>query len=69
MGGEDAQVTPLRLGLLIAAGLALAAFPFLRYAHLGHSARPHIDHAPRHDDPPVMVGDHHIEGDAAGEKN
>jgi hypothetical protein len=54
-------VTPLRIGLAVAAGLALAALPFLRYLHLGHPALPHSDHAPRHGGALVMVGEHHVE--------
>ena len=54
-------MTPLRLGLAVGAGLALGALPFLRYAHLGHDAVPHANHAARHGGELVMVGDHHLE--------
>ncbi len=33
-------MTPLRVGLAIAAGLAVSTLPFLRYVHLGHFALP-----------------------------
>lgn len=54
-------MTPLRIGLAVAAGLALGALPFLRYVHVGHSALPHTDHAPRHGGTLLMVSDYHIE--------
>ena len=54
-------MTPLHIGLAIAAGLALSAMPFLRYIHVGHALLPHTDHAPRHGAQLRIVADDHID--------
>lgn len=53
------RLAPARLALAVAAGLALAALPFLRYAHFGAGA--HADHEPHHGGQLGMVGEHHVE--------
>jgi hypothetical protein len=45
----------------LAAGLALGALPFWRYAPLGMTGAPHADHEPWHGGALGMAGDHHVE--------
>lgn len=45
----------------VLAGLVLATFPFLHYAHLGGHGEAHADHEPRHGGQLGMVGHHHVE--------
>ena len=54
-------MSPVRACLAVAAGLLLASFPFLRYAHVGPPGAPHADHAPRYGGQLGMVGDYHVE--------
>src|SRR5512139_186450 len=57
-----AEASPFRSRLTaVVAGLVLATFPFLHYAHLGGHGEAHADHEPHHGGQLGMVGDHHIE--------
>lgn len=54
------RLTPARLALAVAAGLLLAAVPFLRYVHFG-GAEAHANHEARHGGQLGMAGEHHVE--------